>query len=293
MNLMRAGIEDTYAIQDLQNKILEIMLWIDKTCVEHNIEYCLMGGSAIGALRHGGFIPWDDDLDIFMTAENYEKFKALFENNARENFYLQEWGKRKEMVTMAKVRMDGTAYIEELLEPMNIHQGIYVDIMVLHNCPSNKLKQFFQYLCGRYVIAKGLADRGYNRRRDLTALLLKALSLLPNGFAVEWALKEVYRYDGKKTEYYCNVLGKSNFKKSIYKTQWIDAPVYAPFETVQLKIPAQADTYLRARFGDYMKIPSAERIVWEQHAKYYVLDEDFRKVLNRNFEGFTDEKNLT
>ena len=292
MDLMRKGMTDAYGIMELQNKILEVMSWIDNTCSNHNIDYCLMGGSAIGAKRHGGFIPWDDDLDIFMTSENYSKFRKLFKNNKREGYYLQEWGKRNEMVTMAKVRMDGTTYIEEILEPLDMHHGIYVDIMILHNCPNNKVAQFLQYLAGRYIVAKGLADRGYNRRKDLIAILLKMLQLLPKGFAIRQALQNVYRYDNKDTKYYCNFLGKSNFEKSIYEKEWIDKPLYAPFETIELKIPAQTEKYLRKRFGDYMILPTAERIAWEQHAKDYSIDIDFRIKLSRKDDGFYDESKL-
>lgn len=292
MDIMRKETPDTYGIKELQGKILEVTLWIDKTCSDNGIDYCLMGGSAIGAKRHGGFIPWDDDMDIFMTSESYGKFRKLFNHNRREGFYLQEWGKRDHMVTMAKVRMNNTAYIEEILEPLNIHQGIYVDIMVLHKCPANPLLRYYQYLCGRYVVAKGLADRGYCRRKDLAGMLLKVLSLLPKGFAVKSALKNIYHYDGEDTGYYCNFLGKSNFEKSVYPVEWIDDPQYAEFEMVSLKIPAQTENYLRKRFGDYMVLPSAERIAWEQHAKCYSLDTDFRKLLNRSYESFEDESKL-
>jgi len=292
MNLMRSETTDSYGIKQLQNKILEVMVWIDSVCKTNNIEYCLMGGSAIGAKRHGGFIPWDDDLDIFMTANNYERFRRLFVKNQKDGFYLQEWGKRDEMVTMAKVRMDGTAYIEEILEPLNIHHGIYVDIMVLHHCPNNRLLQRIQYYCGRYIAAKGLADRGYNRRKDLAGQLLKILAILPKGFAVKQALRCIYRYDSQKADYYCNFLGKSDYERSIYPKEWIDNAIYAPFEIVQLKIPAQTEKYLRKRFGDYMVIPSAERIAWEQHAKAYDLNKDFRVVLNRAFNNYDDESKL-
>lgn len=292
MGLMRDGIEDAYGIKELQNKILEVMLWIDRICLENDIDYCLMGGSAIGSKRHGGFIPWDDDLDIFMTSDNYSKFKDIFVDNKKDGYYLQEWGRRDEMVTMAKVRMDGTAYIEEILESLNIHHGIYVDIMILHKCPNNRILQFCQYLSGRYVVAKGLADRRYNRRKGLANVLLKVLRFFPKGFAIRTAMRNVYRYNNQETDYYCNFMGKSNFEKSIYERSWIDKPIYAPFEKVELKVPAQTERYLTKRFGDYMVLPSAERIAWEQHAKFFSIDTDFRKVLNRDYDIFSDESKL-
>ena len=67
-------------VKEVQGKILEVMKYIDKVCRENGIVYYIMGGTALGAVRHGGFIPWDDDLDIFMTPSEYEKFKKVFES---------------------------------------------------------------------------------------------------------------------------------------------------------------------------------------------------------------------
>ncbi|MBQ3064009.1 MAG: LicD family protein, partial [Clostridia bacterium] len=72
------------AVRQVQDKILETMKYIDKLCRENGIEYYIMGGTALGAIRHGGFIPWDDDLDIFMTPAEYAKFKAVFEQEQSE-----------------------------------------------------------------------------------------------------------------------------------------------------------------------------------------------------------------
>ena len=79
------------AVREVQEKILEIMKYIDKVCRENNITYYIMVGTALGAIRHGGFIPWDDDLDIFMTPAEYEKFKAAMAADGNEKFMLQEW----------------------------------------------------------------------------------------------------------------------------------------------------------------------------------------------------------
>ena len=96
MKYMRDNLPDDYGFVKLQDRILEICVYIDQFCQEHDIVYSLMGGSALGAKRHGGFIPWDDDLDIFMTPDNYEKFrKAFMEEGDKQRFYLQEYGLQK------------------------------------------------------------------------------------------------------------------------------------------------------------------------------------------------------
>lgn len=290
---MREGLDTRYGFLELQDKILEIALYIDSVCKANHIDYCLMGGSALGTKRHGGFIPWDDDLDIFMTPDNYDKFKKVFlEQGDRETYYLQEWGLSDNMVTISKLRMNGTTYLEEALEDWDIHHGIYVDIFILHTCPNNKLQQLHQCLWAKYVVMKSLSNHGYNRRGGILGLVLKIMGKLPKKFLVKHGLKQVYRYRNKKTDYYCNFLGKAVFKNAIYKREWFEPTEYAPFETVQLRIPTNLHDFLTFRFGDYMKPPSPERIKWEQHAKSWDTGKDFRDALGKPNMEFKDENKL-
>lgn len=273
---MRDGLDPKYGFLELQDKILEIAVYIDKLCRENDINYCLMGGSALGAKRHGGFIPWDDDLDVFMTPDNYEKFRKVFnENGDKEKYYLQEWGLTDGMVTISKIRLNNTSYIEESLKKWDIHHGIYVDIFILHTCPDNKLQQIHQCLCAKYVIMKGLAVRGYNRRGGFLGFALKVMSRMPDRLWVKHGLKQVYKYRNKKTNYFCNFMGKAVFKNAIYKREYFENPEYAPFEKVKLKVPLKLHEFLSERFGDYMKPPTPERIKWEQHAESWNFDKPY------------------
>lgn len=278
LKYMRPELKDDYGLLEVQDKILEIMVDIDAFCKKYKIDYCLMGGSALGSKRHGGFIPWDDDLDIFMTPKNYERFRRAFNKKGnKEKYYLQEWGLTDGMVTIAKVRMNGTSYIEEMLKDWDIHQGIYVDIFILHSCPNNRLEQLHQCFWAKYVITKGLALRETNRHSGIRGLVIKVAKLLPDRFLVKHGLKQVYKYRNRKTKYYCNFMGKAVFKKGIYKRDWFDNPVYAPFETVQLKVPGKLHEFLSERFGDYMKPPSPERIKYEQHAESWSVESQINK----------------
>ena len=277
---MRDDLKDEYGLLKLQDKILEIAVYIDKFCQENNIDYCLMGGSALGAKRHGGFIPWDDDLDIFMTVENYNKFREIFnEKGDMKNFYLQEWGKQDDMITLAKVRMNNTTYIEELFENKDIHQGIFIDIFILHIAPNNKILQYIQYFFAKYLVVNELVNRGYSRAIGWKKITLKVGALLPKNFLVKFSLKQVYKYSNSKTNYYCNFLGKALFKSGLYKKEWFTPTEYINFEKVKLKAPSNLELFLQKRFGDYMKIPSIERIKWEQHAKVWDTKKDFKKYL--------------
>lgn len=268
LKYMRQDLEDKYGFLEIQDCILGIMVDVDKFCKNHKIEYCLMGGSALGLKRNGGFIPWDDDLDIFMTPDNYEKFRDTFNREGNKTkYYLQEWGLTDGMVTIAKVRLNGTSYIEETLKDWDIHQGIYIDIFILHTCPNNILCQLHQCLWAKYVITKGLALREQDRHNGFRGFVIKFAKLFPDRFLIKHGLKQVYKYRNRKTNYYCNFLGKAVFKKGIYRKEWFENFVYAPFETIQLKVPEKLHDFLTERFGDYMKPPSPDRIKYEQHAE--------------------------
>lgn len=292
MKYMRDELVDSYQILELQDKILEIAKYISDFCDEYNIDYSLMGGSALGAKRHGGFIPWDDDLDIFMTPDDYERFREYFRKNGdKDKYYLQEWGLTDGLITTAKVRMNGTAYIESDFRNWNMHQGIYVDIFILHTCPDHRVEQLWQCMWAKYVIMKGLVLRGYNRRGGAIKMILKIMSLFPNKFLVKFGLKQVYRWRNKTTKYYCNFLGKAVFKKGIYKREYFTSTEYMSFEKIKLRVPKKIHEFLTDRFGDYMILPSAERIKWEQHAEEWNASVDFHELLP-HITNFEDESKL-
>lgn len=289
---MRDNLEDTYGFLELQDKILEIMVDIDKLCMENDIDYCLMGGSALGAKRHKGFIPWDDDLDIFMTLDNYERFRNIFlQKGNKAKYYLQEFGTKNGMVTISKIRANNTTYIEELLKDWDMHHGIYIDIFILHNCPNNKLKQLWQFFWAKYVITKGMSIKKYNRAKGIRKIVLNIADMLPEKFLINFGLKQVYRYRNVTSDYFCNFIGKAVFKNAIYKKEWFIPTEHIDFEKVKLKVPVKLHEFLKERFGDYMQIPPKERIKWEQHAEKWDTKKDFREYV-RNIENFKDEDKL-
>lgn len=272
--LMRPDTEDSFGLKELQNVILNIAQYIDQLCVEHDINYRLMGGSALGAKRHGGFIPWDDDLDIFMTPSEYEKFRGIFERHGdKEKYTLQELGAANSRLITAKVRLNNSYYEEDIVKSWKIHHGVYVDIFILHTCPNNALCQCWQYFWAKYLIVKGLANKPYNRRDGLAGIIVKAAKILPKRFLLDYGLKQVYHWRDTKTEFFCNFLGKALFKNGKYRYSDFAHSKRVPFETIELNVAEGLEHFLSDRFGDYMKPPSAERIKYEQHASRWNLEQ--------------------
>ncbi|SCH01097.1 LPS biosynthesis protein [uncultured Clostridium sp.] len=269
---MRPGLDDKYGILELQDKILEIMIYIDEICKKEEIDYCLMAGSALGAKRHKGFIPWDDDIDIYMTEEEYSRFRDVFNQKGdKERFYLQEWGKTdykgQHMITMAKVRMNKTEIKEKAYLNWKIHQGIFVDIFVMHNCPNEIKKQVKQYLWAELVVLKGLQIRGYKRKNLKDAIVLKISEAFSRQWVLKHGLRNVYKYQNTKAKYVSGFIDTRDFKRAVFPKEIMFPTKYVDFENVKLRVPANNDEYLRIQFGeDYMSLPPIEKREVSKHA---------------------------
>ena len=128
-------------LRQLQLVELEMLIEVDRICRKCNLRYNIIGGTLLGAVRHGGFIPWDDDADLVMFRDDYEKFReACKEELDKDRFYFQDmettagyrWG-------YGKLRRKKTVFVREHQEHMPYEQGVFIDIMPLDNVPDSYL----------------------------------------------------------------------------------------------------------------------------------------------------------
>lgn len=268
-------------MNQLQEKILEIMMFVDKTCRDNGIQYCIMGGTALGAVRHGGFIPWDDDIDIFMTPEEYAKFSKAMAETASDIFVLQEWNLVPEYLQYAKVRMNNTAFIEEHLKNRkDIHQGIFVDIMILHKVPSGNnriLKK--QYVISKYLTLKGNIKVNWKPKRVSQYLPYIIAKMTPK-FVDKRLYKKVYKYDNMTSDYdYIYYITKASLAQGLFKYDIIQPLVDMDFEGNKLLAPANIKEYLSIRYGNYMELPPIEEQKSIQHAEIWSTTRDYSDIL--------------
>lgn len=288
-DLMRPNVSDEWGIRDLQNCILNIAKYIHNFCEKHGIKYCIMGGTALGAVRHGGFIPWDDDLDIFMPPADYEKFRRLFlQEGDHANYYLQEWGQSKGKVSSAKLRYNHSSYVEECFKDWDIHHGIYVDIFIMNDCPNTIASIRKMVFWSRYLAFKSFSLRGYKKRGKIIELFFDVMKvIIPKRLLLDHAISQIYSYHN--CDWIFHYYPSKALSCSIYPKVLFDKCDFVNFETIQLRCPQGVKEYLGLLFGNYMKMPDIKQIKHQQHAWEWRVDKDFSK---RKKGCFADEKYL-
>ncbi len=245
------------ALAPLHSKLLEIVMYIDSLCKEYDIAYVLAGGSVLGAIRHQGFIPWDDDLDIFMTHDNYRKFIKVCRGHLdRKRFYLQEENTEEWPLFFTKIRMNNTTFLEEYaMKNRKTHRGIFVDIFPLDNASDNNLFYFMQYVFSKLLIARGLGERGYSTHSNIKKLTVFFSRIFIRGFVRRALIRFIRSFNAKETKKVGSFFGKGNLKKIAFPKNYLGRSRYVKFESTFLPVPEKAEEYLSFYFGNYMKIP--------------------------------------
>ena len=254
--------------------ILDIMKDIDELCQKNHIDYYLNGGSTIGAIRHQGFIPWDDDLDIMMTYDNYERFiKACREQLPPEKYYVQE-GLVDWPLNYSKIKLKGTIFqeIEDNNGGKDNEYGIFIDVFKMDNTSDKRWQQRIQYAFAKYRVCYGHLQRGYRTASWQKKLFMMLAYPMKIGFLRRFVIRQSERYNGKPTEYVASFYGLTRYGHSVFKRATFGKPHYVPFEDIQLPVQADYDNYLTMVFGNYMQLPPEE----DRHLKH-MLHIDFGK----------------
>ena len=241
---------------------------IDDLCVNNNIEYYLIWGSAIGAVRHKGFIPWDDDFDIIMDYTNYQKFLRIAKKQLNPEKYCVEEGFIDWPMPYSKVILLGTVY-EDPGVPYNpnVPNGIFVDVFVLENSPSNRFKQLLQYTYGTLLTTYCLKIRGYYTK-ELSKRLLMLLSFpLKMKSLRNYCQRQIERYRGINTDYVGIFSDRLYYRSSFFKKESFGKSLRVPFEDTSLPIPSDYDSVLRTVYGDYLSLPPEEQRVATHNSK--------------------------
>lgn len=245
----------------VQLRLLEIMEHIDGICQKHSIRYFLICGSALGAVRHKGFIPWDDDLDIGMTWKNYSRFITLCENELdTKKFFLQKEQSEFWPMYYTKIRLNGTVFREPNVIK-GAHEGLFIDVFCLDNIADGRIRSAWQYFCSRILIAYSLTKRGYKSSSLKKRIAMKVSLLLDSRPLRSFFINEVRKYNDRPTERIGHLFGIVRYRKAIFPREYFGHGCSMPFENLTLRVPSATHEYLTKVFGDYMTPPPPEKRV--------------------------------
>ena len=282
---MEYSNEELKKIQSIEKEALNILAQI---CHEENIEFFLVGGTALGAIRHNGFIPWDDDIDIGMTRENYEKFLSVAPKKLPQKYYLQTpYSSKTTPYYYSKIRINGTKFIEYSNRNVPMHQGVYIDIFPFDEVPDKECDNLKQFNKAKnlnklfvYRQSPDLSEKPRNFRRKIKACLRFGMHLLckfiPYDMLLRTLEREFTKYNGTNQKAYACLNVPIRKAEYILKSD-LRPIVQYEFEGMSMPIPNNWDKYLRTHYGNYMELPPKDKRLG--HKPYLVdLSEEFTET---------------
>ncbi len=261
--------DNTYLgkLEKVQKILLAYLLEIDRICKKHNIKYFLAGGTLLGAIRHHGFIPWDDDADVMMLREDYERFLAVAKDELPENIFIQlPHTEKGNYNPFTKLRIDNTMFATEFTGHfLWMHNGIFFDILAHDRTGKHRWSQKLHLVATmlmRSIVFNKWGDTdiaGGGAHPVICKIVDKVKYLVPMRFAL-WAqnrLLEFYR--SRDTGYLYDGMGR-NLSRGAFPAEWLEEVVYVDFEGYQFPVPKEYDKYLTYLYGDYRQmIPVSSR----------------------------------
>ncbi len=256
----------------LQKILLMILEDIDQLLKDNNIPYFLDGGTALGAVRHKGFIPWDDDVDICIMPEDYDRFVEVCRTKLDKEKYSFEEGEKDWPVPISKIKLNGT-YIDEPDAWPEENKGIFIDIF----CPDYARKstpgKFSQFLLGRLYAACFLARKPYTAEGVAKKVALSLARAINSSDNLSRRLRKSVREAPKSGELALTWdRTRSHWKKYFYPRALFDSVVMMEFEGKKFPVCSGYHEYLTQLYGDYMQLPPVEKRVG-----LHVLSVDYGK----------------
>ncbi len=242
-----------YTIREFQDKLLEILLVLDEFLKRNDIHYFLIGGSSLGAVRHKGFIPWDDDIDIGMPREEFERFEGLdFSFLAERKLQYCKIGQN--VILNAPI---GFLY-DRSDESVPYEECLTIDIFPIDDVPASAFKQKLQKIVSHiYHISVGrrpAQNRG-KAAKILTTVIVKLTPDFMFDLYEKWAKRAMISLGESTSGLAANIFGMKGYYREIMPKNIIEETEDMLFEGHFLPVQKNYDQYLKRLFGDYMELP--------------------------------------
>lgn len=295
---------DDLNIDDLHKVQFEILVEFDRVCKKYGLTYFLAYGTLLGAVRHKGFIPWDDDIDTLMPYEDYIKLKKIPKSEWKKPFFLQSNETDVNYnLCFSKLRNSETTLITEGLAHLDINQGVDIDIYPLLNLADDKKTRRRQYFNTKAYMLLQVNEPPMNHGRFYYTLGKAILFIIPQNLKnniKKWFLNEITQFKHTRSCYVVN--GNLEVMRQSLSSAWFLKMVDAEFEGRSFPIPNGAAKWLETRYGaNYMELPPVEKrglkldmfvkidldkpYISYRGIAYYKKDAALRKVKNNRWVG--------
>jgi len=272
---------DQNTLNKLKNTMLEILNEFVRICDENKLTYFLVDGTLLGAVRHKGFIPWDDDIDVAMPRKDYEIFLDIYHNIENTKYYVLSYRSPDNTdchyEPFAKLCKKGTVFAESCIDEKR-YCGIWIDIFPYDNsflslAPLHLIlvKSLF-----RLFRVKAHVDIPKNKFKLFIAKLLSRLFTLNFLNTIQRQLRLIF--NKFNTKYITFFLGSYIFKKRTFKIDLIYPLSKLSFENKNYNVPGNWDTFLKQIYGNYMELPPVEKRVTHE-PKYIIFDDKKEKQI--------------
>lgn len=247
----------------LHSVLLIIADEVDRICRNNEIDYSLYGGTLIGALRHKGFIPWDDDFDISMTRNNYERFIDKCRTELGREFRLVSIETDKDYsYGFAKIALRGTAFRQDGYSKRHKLSELYIDIFPFDNVPGNRIKRYIHKFKNYYLIKflqehyDGYYMQSASTKKIAIFKIIEIINLFTNKEKMKRALeKNEIKYKNTQTDYITSMASRYGYDREMRTAEEYKKYRDIEFENRTYRCISDYEPYLKKVFGDYMKLP--------------------------------------
>ena len=242
-------------LNELHEELKDILEFVIKICEENNIEYYMAWGSCLGAVRHNGFIPWDDDIDMYIQYNDYERFKQICIKEQGDKYFYQDiYTDPNYFLNFSKVRKNGTTSMTEAEKSIDMHWGIGVDLFPLFEYDREEFRIIDKI---RMKLIKKIAFLPYFKamKNGGAQKILACYYKLTGAEHRDKKFARLFNKLNKKGDYYMELDG-CNMSYMTYKKKVFGEGLRLPFDELTVNVPYDYDAYLKVAYGDtYMQIP--------------------------------------
>ncbi len=282
---MKLSREETDSLKAIE---LDMLIAFLKVCERLQLKYYLLGGTLLGAVRHKGFIPWDDDIDVGMPRKDYEIFKRKAQKYLPEFYFVQSRDSDPAYpYNFMKMRDSRTTFMEISTWKRNMNHGVYIDIFPLDYYPTGKRRilkfrirqQLLKYRIRKiYEIPESMK---HSMIKEFAIRMISAVAMIryPELESALEKQEELFQ-SVKESEFICNFCGAWG-EKEMVPLEWFAETTTVQFEGLSVQAPAKYGEYLMRLYGNYMEFPPKEKRVTHHYTKIIDLEKSYTNYMER------------